>query len=152
MGIRIKPNRIRNTVLIAKDLPKFTEIFPERMKKILLLILGGLLAIYLLYFAFVYFVPYSTGTRAGELIKFSRKGVIVKTYEGEISQGISGAQIFSFSVLDQDEEVIEKMKEYQGQYVKVNYVERFSTFFFWGDSKYFVTEIVPESSPHFNRK
>jgi hypothetical protein len=122
------------------------------MKKILLMILGGLLAIYLLYFAFVYFVPYSTGTRAGELIKFSHKGVVVKTYEGEISQGISGAQIFSFSVLDQDQEVIEKMKTFQGQYVKLNYVERFSTFFFWGDTKYFVTEIVPENSPHFNRK
>ena len=65
------------------------------------MILGGLLAIYLLYFAFVYFVPYSEGTRAGELIKFSHKGIVVKTYEGEISQGISGAQIFKFSVMDQ---------------------------------------------------
>ncbi|MGY8885875.1 MAG: 6-phosphogluconate dehydrogenase [Flavobacteriales bacterium] len=122
------------------------------MKKILLMILGGLLAIYLLYFAFVYFVPYSEGTRAGELIKFSHKGIVVKTYEGEISQGISGAQIFKFSVMDQEQEVIEKMKKHQGQYVKLSYVERFSTFFFWGDSKYFVTEIVPEKSPHFNRE
>ncbi|MFT4849128.1 MAG: hypothetical protein ACI83B_001666 [Sediminicola sp.] len=122
------------------------------MKKILLLITGGLLASYLVYFAFVYFVPYSTGTRAGELIKFSHKGVLVKTYEGEISQGISGAQIFTFSVLDQEQEVIDKMKEYQGQYVKLSYVERFSTFFFWGDSKYFITGIVTEDSPHFNRK
>ena len=116
------------------------------------MILGGLLAIYLLYFAFVYFVPYSEGTRAGELIKFSHKGIVVKTYEGEISQGISGAQIFKFSVMDQEQEVIEKMKKHQGQYVKLSYVERFSTFFFWGDSKYFVTEIVPEKSPHFNRE
>ena len=122
------------------------------MKKILLMILGGLLAIYLLYFAFVYFVPYSEGTRAGELIKFSHKGIVVKTYEGEISQGISGAQIFKFSVMDQEQEVIEKMKKHQGQYVKLSYEERFSTFFFWGDSKYFVTEIVPEKSPHFNRE
>tara|TARA_B110000503_G_scaffold69314_1_gene108068 strand:+ start:1272 stop:1640 length:369 start_codon:yes stop_codon:yes gene_type:complete len=122
------------------------------MKKILSMILGGLLAIYLLYFAFVYFVPYSEGTRAGELIKFSHKGIVVKTYEGEISQGISGAQIFKFSVMDQEQEVIEKMKKHQGQYVKLSYVERFSTFFFWGDSKYFITEIVPEKSPHFNRE
>ena len=122
------------------------------MKKILLMILGGLLAIYLLYFAVVYFVPYSEGTRAGELIKFSHKGIVVKTYEGEISQGISGAQIFKFSVMDQEQEVIEKMKKHQGQYVKLSYVERFSTFFFWGNSKYFITEIVPEKSPHFNRE
>ena len=122
------------------------------MKKILLYILGGLIIIYLLYFAFIYFVPYSEGTRAGELIKFSHKGVMVKTYEGEISQGISGAQIFSFSVLDKDKDVIEKMKEFQGQYVKLSYIERYSTFFFWGDTKYFVTEVAPENSPHFNRK
>lgn len=66
------------------------------MKKILLIILGGLVGIYILYFLFVSFVPYSEGTRAGELIKFSHKGVVVKTWEGEISQGISGAQIFRF--------------------------------------------------------
>mgnify|MGYP006126401803 CR=1 FL=1 len=89
---------------------------------------------------------------AGELIKFGHKGIVVKTYEGEISQGISGAQIFKFSVMDQEQEVIEKMKKHQGQYVKLSYVERFSTFFFWGDSKYFITEIVPEKSPHFNRE
>ncbi|GHC52796.1 6-phosphogluconate dehydrogenase [Ulvibacter litoralis] len=122
------------------------------MKKILFIILGSLAALYLLYFAFVYFVPYSEGTRAGELIKFSKKGVMVKTYEGEISQGISGAQIFAFSVMDNEKEIIEKMNEYQGQYVKLTYVERFSTFFFWGDSKYFVTGIEQENSPHFNRE
>ena len=121
------------------------------MKKILFIILGSLLALYLLYFAFVYFVPYSEGTRAGELIKFSHKGVISKTWEGEISQGISGAQIFSFSVLDREKEVIEKLKEYQGRYVKLTYVERYSTFFFWGDTKYFITEVEQEQSPHFNR-
>lgn len=121
------------------------------MKKVLFIILGSLLAVFLIYLAFIYYVPYSEGTRAGELIKFSHKGVIVKTYEGEISQGISGAQIFEFSVLDEEKEVIEKMKEYQGRYVKLTYIERFSTFFFWGDSKYFITHIEPENSPHFNR-
>lgn len=122
------------------------------MKKILFIILGSLLALYLSYFAFVYFVPYSEGTRAGELIKFSHRGVVVKTWEGEISQGISGAQIFSFSVLDQDKDVIEKLKEYQGSYVKVSYVERFATFFFWGETNYFITDVEKERSPHFSRE
>jgi hypothetical protein len=121
------------------------------MKKILFIILGGLLGIYILYFLFVSFVPYSEGTRAGELIKFSHKGVIVKTWEGEISQGISGAQIFEFSVLDKEEEVIEKLQEFQGRYVKLTYEERFDTFFFWGDTKYFISEVEEEQSPHFNR-
>jgi len=122
------------------------------MKKILYIFLGSLLLLFLLYFTFLYFVPYSEGTRAGELIKISHKGFIVKTYEGEISQGISGAQIFAFSVLDKDKEVIEKLKEYQGRYVKLTYIERYKTFFFWGDTKYFITAVEEENSPHFNRK
>ena len=121
------------------------------MKKTLIYILGGIFILWLLYYAFVYFVPYSEGTRSGELIKFSRKGVITKTWEGEISQGISGAQIFSFSVLDKNDEVIKGLQEYEGDYVKLTYVERYSTFFFWGDSKYFITEVEQSQSPHFRR-
>lgn len=118
------------------------------MKKALLIGITGLLVILALYYAFIYFVPYSQGVRSGELIKISHKGVVVKTWEGEMSQGISGAQIFTFSVLDKDKEVIEKLKEYQGQYVKVNYTERFATFFWLGDTKYFITSVQPEQSPH----
>ncbi|WP_405201801.1 6-phosphogluconate dehydrogenase [Dokdonia sp. LLG6352-1] len=122
------------------------------MKKILFVVLTTIFLLAAAWFAFIYYVPYSKGTRAGELIKFSSKGVIFKTWEGEISQGISGAQIFSFSVLDQEEEAIEALNKYQGQYVKVEYIERFGTFSFWGDTKYFITKVVPEQSPHFNRQ
>ncbi len=121
------------------------------MKKVLIIFLLSIAALATAYYTFLYYVPYSEGTRAGELIKFSYKGAIVKTWEGEISQGISGAQIFSFSVLDKEEEVIQKMQDYQGKYVKVTYMERFGTFFFWGDTKYFITDISLEQSPHFNK-
>ena len=119
------------------------------MKKTLFYILGAILFLFISYFAFVYYVPYSEGTRSGELIKFSRKGVIFKTWEGEISQGISGAQIFQFSVLDKDQEVIKKLRENEGNYVKLTYVERYATFVFWGDSKYFIQGVKEEQSPHF---
>lgn len=122
------------------------------MKKVALITFGSLLGLYLLYIAFLYFVPYSEGTRAGELIKFSYRGVVIKTWEGEISQGISGAQIFSFSVLDKNEDVIAKLKEYQGNYVKVTYIERFASFAIWGETNYFITDVELENSPHFNRK
>jgi len=119
------------------------------MKRILFYILGGLFLLYLAYFAFVYFVPYSEGTRTGELIKFSRKGVILKTWEGEISQGISGAQIFEFSVLSEKKDVVDKLKNNQGNYVKLTYVERYATFVFWGDTKYFINKVEEVQSPHF---
>ncbi|MDV7138531.1 6-phosphogluconate dehydrogenase [Maribacter sp. TH_r10] len=121
------------------------------MKKILALTITAIIVVFLLIYAFIYFVPYSEGVRSGELIKISRKGVIAKTWEGEISQGISGAQIFSFSVLDKDKESIEKLKEYQGEYVKLVYVERYATFFWLGDTKYFVTKVEKEQSPHFRQ-
>lgn len=119
------------------------------MKKFFGIIIIGIIALLSIYYAVIYFVPYSEGYRSGELIKFSSKGVIVKTWEGEISQGISGAQIFQFSVLDKDEDVIEDLKNFQGEYVKLTYIERFGTFFWLGDTKYFITKVEQESSPHF---
>jgi uncharacterized protein YwgA len=119
------------------------------MKKFLIVGTIVILAIFMAYYAFIYYVPYSDGVRSGELIKISHKGMLVKTWEGQISQGISGAQIFSFSVLDKDTDVINKLKEYQGQYVKLNYIERYRTFAWLGDTRYFVTGVTPEKSPHF---
>ena len=121
------------------------------MRKYFLFGLFALAVMFAGYFAFVYYVPYSEGVRAGELIKISKKGVLIKTWEGEISQGISGAQIFSFSVLDKDQEVIDNLINYQGKYVKVTYVERYITFPWWGDTHYFITKVQRENSPHFNQ-
>ncbi len=119
------------------------------MRKFLFILISVLLLGITAYFAFVYYVPFSEGYRSGELIKFSRKGVLAKTWEGEISQGISGAQIFEFSVEDGQDKVIEKLKDFQGKYVKVTYKERYSTFFWLGDTKYFIIDVTPEPSPHF---
>jgi uncharacterized protein YxeA len=117
------------------------------MRKFLGITIGIVLLSIVGYFTFLYNATYSEGVRTGELIKFSNKGVMFKTYEGELSQGISGAQIFSFSVLDSQEQVIADLKELEGHYVKLTYVERYRTFPWWGDSKYFITEVKKEDSP-----
>tara|TARA_R110002049_G_scaffold107950_4_gene255870 strand:- start:15958 stop:16341 length:384 start_codon:yes stop_codon:yes gene_type:complete len=122
------------------------------MKKILGVLVSSAIILTILYYLFIYFVTYSTGVRSGELIKISRKGVLVKTWEGEISQGISGAQIFTFSVEEKEEEVIKNLQKYQGRYVKLTYKERYATFFWLGDTKYFVTKVEQEDSPHFRSK
>jgi hypothetical protein len=103
------------------------------------------------YIAVFYYATYSEGSRSGELIKFSHKGFVFKTWEGEISQGISGAQIFSFSVLDNKPEVIKKLQEYEGQFVKVKYEEKYRTFPWWGDTRYYILEVTPDKSP-FQKK
>jgi uncharacterized protein YxeA len=122
------------------------------MKKIIGVLISVAIIITVLYYLFIYFITYSTGVRSGELIKISRKGVIVKTWEGEISQGISGAQIFTFSVEDKNEEVIENLQKFQGNYVKLTYKERYKTFFWLGDTEYFITKVEQEQSPHFTNK
>lgn len=118
------------------------------LKSILLKSLGVIAVLLAGVMLFLYYATFSEGVRSGELIKFSRKGVIFKTWEGEISQGISGAQIFKFSVLDRDEEVIAALKNAEGQYVKVDYEERYVTFPWWGETKYFITDLEITESPH----
>lgn len=117
------------------------------MKKFLLISLSVITLVFIVYFTFTFTATYSQGLRSGELIKFSNKGVIFKTWEGELSQGISGAQIFQFSVLDNDKKVIEDLQSLSGQYVKLTYIERYKTFSWWGDSKYFIKKVEKDQSP-----
>lgn len=121
------------------------------MKKFILLFVLLIAVVVTAYFTFVYYVPYSEGVRSGELIKFSHKGYVIKTWEGEISQGISGAQIFEFTVPNKHQDIVDKLKAYQGKYVRLEYDERYRTFFFWGDTRYFITKVELDKSPHFSR-
>ena len=111
------------------------------MKKIFFSILLILTLIIAGYFTFVYYVTYSEGYRAGELIKFSHKGLAFKTWEGELSQGVSEAQRFEFSVEKKEKQVIEDLKDFQGKMVKLTYKERFATFPWMGDTKYFIIKV-----------
>ncbi len=101
----------------------------------------SLLIVFIIYICFIYFVTFSEGYRAGELIKISKRGLLFKTWEGRLSQGVSEEQQFNFSVQKSDTEVLEKLKEFQGKRVKVTYIERFGTFFWLGDTKYYVKEV-----------
>ncbi len=102
--------------------------------------------VFLIYICFIYFVTFSEGYRAGELIKISKRGLVFKTWEGRLSQGVSEEQQFNFSVQKSDKEVLEKLKEFQGKKVKLTYIERFGTFFWLGDTKYYVKEVEALSS------
>lgn len=132
--------------------PTQNKTFTQKLKGFFLKILIRLVLAFAGFFAFIYFVPYSEGTRSGELIKFSRKGVVFKTWEGELSQGISGAQIFHFSVSRSDKTLIADLERYQGKYVKLNYRERYKAISWWGDTVYFITGVEEEDSPFLRPK
>ena len=98
------------------------------------------------YITFLYYASFSDGIRTGELIKFSHNGYFFKTWEGELSQGFSGSQKFEFSVLDNQPEVIEQLKNNQGKFVRIEYIERYGTFSWWGNSNYYITKVSKENS------
>lgn len=132
--------------------PTQNKTFTQKLKGFFLKILLGLLLAFAGFYAFIYFVPYSEGVRSGELIKFSRKGVVFKTWEGELSQGISGAQIFHFSVARGNTKLIQDLEQFQGKYVKLKYQERYRIVSFWGDTPYFIIGVEEEDSPFLRPK
>ncbi len=111
------------------------------MKKYITIAATILILVFAAYYAFLYYASYSQGYRAGELVKFSKKGVLIKTWEGQINQGVADSQIFYFSVEDKDTTVIRKLIELQGKPVKLTYKERYRTFPWWGDTRYFVINV-----------
>lgn len=90
---------------------------------------------------------YSVGERAGVLQKFSRKGWICKTYEGEVAQYVvSGVapQIWYFSV--RDEAVAQQLFKVVGQNMQLRYREhRGVPTNCFGDTPYFAESftIIP---------
>jgi len=90
---------------------------------------------------------YSDGERAGLLQKFSRRGWICKTYEGEMvlaTVATVNAEKFLFTVRDPD--IAKQLTGYIGDHIKVHYVQRkwIPTSCF-GDTEYFVTSVQRES-------
>jgi flagellar basal body-associated protein FliL len=113
----------------------------KKMKKTITTIIIGLIVVLTAYIAFVYFVTYSEGFRSGELVKITNRGLMFKTWEGTLSQGVSDEQQFHFSVESQDKDVLNKLENLQGNRVKLTYIERFGTFPWMGDTKYYVKEV-----------
>jgi hypothetical protein len=111
------------------------------MKKFFGLVALVIILLSVLYYVFIYYASFSEGYRAGELVKFSHKGVVFKTWEGELSFGVSEAQRFEFSVEKKQKEIIDQLIDLQGKDLKLTYKERFGTFPWLGDTKYFVIAV-----------
>ena len=87
---------------------------------------------------------YSSGERAGYVQKFSLKGYLCKTWEGEIVLvSMPGTQAEKFFFTVHDEAVAKKVNDSMGLRVKIHYQEHKgvpSSCF--GESAYFVDELV----------
>lgn len=112
-------------------------------KKILLyLTLIGIIVLTGLYFYFNY--TYSEGSRAGMLMKFSKKGYVFKTYEGELNLGginplpgnTIANNVWKFSV--KDESVAKLLESKEGKMLRLHYKEQVKNLPWQGDTKFFV--------------
>ncbi len=137
--------------------PTTTTTTPTRRRSVgLRLLLFTLIVAALAVGAFVLFAwgalrfSYADGDRAGYVQKFSRRGWICKTWEGELAMvNLPGAmpQVFNFSV--RDPKVAATLNKTIGQRVALHYEQHkgIPTECF-GETEYFITEVrVLEGMP-----
>jgi hypothetical protein len=106
------------------------------MKKLLILTLLCLTA-----------CSYSEGDRQGQIVKLSRKGIIFKTWEGELAtlaRGQVGTLLnnsFAFTITSEDmaKRVQEAMNT--GKTVTLHYEQQFFMFPWQGDTSYVITNV-----------
>ena len=102
------------------------DSFPRRRRagKILLILLVVAVLLAGLWTWFALSWSYSEGDRAGTLQKFSRKGWVCKTFEGELALYVVGGvapQIWYFST--RDPALAEKLSKAVGQKIQLHYSE-----------------------------
>lgn len=120
----------------------------KTMKKTLYLILFLIVLFIAGFIYWNYFYTFSDGSRAGVLQKFSRKGNVFKTYEGEMIlssvQSTTNVPLasekFFFSVANKD--VAQKLSDLQGEFIVVYYNEKKSTLPWRGESTYMVDSVA----------
>lgn len=92
---------------------------------------------------------YSRGDRSGYIQKFSKKGWLCKTWEGELAiVNVPGSQpeIFEFTV--RDDGVAQQLRQVMGDRVTVSYQQHVGIpFSCFGDTQYFVDSVRPIVEP-----
>ena len=111
---------------------------------LLLSALGAVIVLFALYTWFTLSWSYSEGERAGFLQKFSKKGWVCKTWEGEILlSSMPGAipERFTFSV--RDDGVTRQLMAAMGKRVTLSYAQHKGVpSACFGETEYFVEKVV----------
>lgn len=119
-----------------------------------LYLLGILLVVGLLFGWAAVSCNYSDGVRAGVVRKISNKGLVMKTWEGELQLGglvsvndpnqmAQGGNVWYFSVDDSEEKAIKDLERAAatGNRVSLRYKEKWYKFSWRGETKYFVYQV-----------
>jgi len=127
--------------------PGKASVIKKKIRKYLYLALTLFILIVGLYVYWSFFFTFSDGYRAGLLQKFSRKGTVFKTYEGEMilssvqsSKNVAlASEKFLFSV--SDGEVALQLERLQGKNVVVHYTEKNRTLPWRGETTFIVSSV-----------
>ena len=127
------------------------------MKKALTITVIILLIMLFGVFSFLYWGIYDEGIRAGTVLRISKKGVIWKTYEGQLDLASFGAlkkvspfaETFDFSVDRNNDSIVRLLESValSGDRVNLRYIKRYMVFPWRGKTKYFV-EGVEQSATY----
>lgn len=130
------------------------------MKKVLYTSLAVLILLIIGFVLFAAYANYSEGTRAGIVVKISKKGYVIKTIEGQLNEGGMAADnqnivptIWNFSVKRNKEDVLKQLEDVQlsGERVKLYYKEKYYKFPWIGDTKYYVFKVERVNNPSSSR-
>lgn len=105
------------------------------MKKKLFMGLFVILTLAILSGVFILNYGYSTGNRMGKLVKLSRVGYFLKTYEGTLDLGSGDQLTWQFSI--HDDKIGEELMQQTGKMIRLNYKEHLFRLFY--RTKYNVT-------------
>lgn len=117
---------------------------PRRASILLLSVIGVVIALFALYTWFTLTWSYSEGERAGYLQKFSKKGWLCKTWEGEILlSSMPGAIPERFAFTVRDDQVAKEMMAATGKRVVLTYAQHkgVPTSCF-GETEHFIEKVV----------
>ncbi len=131
----------------VQQTPSRTKLFFKRIRKYIYMVITLFVVIVGIYVYWSFFFTFSDGYRAGLLQKFSRKGTIFKTYEGEMilssvqsSKNVAlASEKFVFSVDDHD--VAVQLEKLQGKNVVVHYTEKNNTLPWRGETVFMVSSV-----------
>ena len=126
------------TTLIEKGrttLQKIRSFFVKLLVAVVILVVLGA--------AFFTFTNMSEGTRSGSVIKFSHKGYVFKTWEGELVQRNFSTQADTWHFSVNDDEIAREINEAvnKGEKVALHYRQKYFKLFWQGDTEYFIHKI-----------
>jgi hypothetical protein len=134
---------MQNQSLVSRAKSATVKFF----KRLLFVLLVVGLAVVL----FLYFGVFERGVMAGKVLRIAEKGVVFKTFEGQLSREAFGtlkgvspiAETYDFSVEARETEVLKELQAVAltGERVNLHFVKRYMKFPWRGDTRVFVTRV-----------